>query len=61
MNEIKDSMVSGFAIVTSAGVLCDEQQRGIRYNVMETHLHADSIHRGAGQLIPTARRVYLAT
>lgn len=60
MNEIKDSVVAGFQIVTSSGVLCDEGMRGVRFDVHDTTLHADSIHRGAGQLIPASRRVLYA-
>lgn len=60
MNEIKDSMTSGWQIVTGGGVLCEEQMRGVRMNVVDAVLHADAIHRGGGQLIPAARRVYYA-
>jgi len=34
--------------------------RGIRFNIMDVTLHADAIHRGGGQVIPTARRVFYA-
>jgi len=34
--------------------------RGIRFNVLDVTLHADAIHRGGGQIIPTARRVFYA-
>jgi len=34
--------------------------RGIRFNIMDVALHADAIHRGGGQIIPTARRVFYA-
>merc|ERR1712151_275111 len=60
MHEIKDSMVTGFQVVTSNGVLCDETMRSMRINVMDTTLHPDSIHRGGGQIIPTSRRVFYA-
>jgi elongation factor 2 len=60
MNEIKDSCVAGFQIVTASGVLCDEGMRGVRFDIHDTTLHADSIHRGAGQIIPTARRCLYA-
>lgn len=60
MNEIKDSMESAFQWSTKEGVLCDESMRQVRINVMDVVLHADAIHRGGGQLIPTARRVYYA-
>lgn len=57
MNEIKDSCITGFNVVTANGVLCDETCRAIRFNVHDTNLHPDGIHRGGGQVIPTARRV----
>jgi len=60
MHEIKDSMVTGFQVVTNAGVLCDEGVRSMRINVNDTTLHPDTIHRGGGQLIPTSRRVFYA-
>lgn len=60
LNEIKDSVVAGFQWATKEGVLCDENMRGIRYNVHDVTLHADAIHRGGGQIIPTARRVLYA-
>ena len=34
--------------------------RGIRFNLYDVALHADAIHRGGGQIIPTARRVLYA-
>jgi len=43
--------------VTDTGILCDEQMRNVRFNVLDASLHADAIHRGGGQIIPTARRV----
>jgi elongation factor 2 len=55
--EIKESVVGGFAWATQNGPLCEEQMRGCRFNLMDVVLHADAIHRGMGQLMPTARRV----
>lgn len=54
--EIKDSMVSAFQWATREGVLCDENMRGLSFNITDVTLHADAIHRGAGQIMPTARR-----
>ena len=34
--------------------------RNIRFNLFDVALHADAIHRGGGQIIPTARRVLYA-
>merc|ERR1712168_564723 len=61
LNEIKDSCVAGFQWATKEGVMCDENMRGIRFNVKDATLHADAIHRGGGQVIPTARRVIYAS
>jgi len=60
LNEIKDSMVGGLQWVTKEGVLTGENMRGIRFNLYDVVLHADAIHRGGGQIIPTARRVFYA-
>jgi len=54
--EIKDSVVAGFQWATKEGVLCDENIRGVRFNLYDVALHTDAIHRGGGQIIPTARR-----
>lgn len=42
------------------GVLCEENLRGVRFNIYDVTLHADAIHRGGGQIIPTARRCLYA-
>jgi len=34
--------------------------RGCRFNILDVELHADAVHRGGAQIIPTARRVYYA-
>jgi len=60
LNEIKDSCVAGFQWATKEGVLCDENLRAVRFNLYDVALHADAIHRGGGQIIPTARRVLYA-
>jgi elongation factor 2 len=60
LNEIKDSCVAGFQLATNEGVLCDENMRGIRIDITDASLHADNIHRGGGQIIPTARRSFYA-
>jgi elongation factor 2 len=60
LNEIKDSCVAGFQWATKEGVLCDENLRGVRFDLHDVTLHADAIHRGGGQIIPTARRCFYA-
>lgn len=61
LNEIKDSMEAAFQWATKEGVMCGENWRNVRVNIMDVSLHADAIHRGGGQIIPTARRVFYAT
>jgi len=62
LNEIKDSVVSGFQWASREGPIAEEPMRSIRFNIMDVTLHADAIHRGGGQIIPTTRRVlYAAT
>merc|ERR1711939_1115424 len=53
LNEIKDSCVAAFNRATGEGPMMEEPMRGVP-------LHADAIHRGGGQLIPTCRRVLYA-
>jgi elongation factor 2 len=60
LNEIRDSMESAFQWATKEAVMTEENMRGIRFNILDIALHADAIHRGGGQIIPTARRVYYA-
>ena len=61
LNEIKDSMEAAFQWATKEGALTDENMRGIRFNIHDVTLHADAIHRGGGQIVPTARRVFYAS
>jgi len=60
LNEIKDSVVAGFQWAIKEGVLCEENMRATRFNIHDVTLHADAIHRGGGQIIPTARRCLYA-
>ncbi|MCQ2962425.1 MAG: GTP-binding protein [archaeon] len=61
LNEIRDSFESAFQNVTKEGVIAEESLRGVRFNIQDVELHNDSIHRGGGQIIPTARRVLYAS
>jgi len=61
LNEIKDSVEAAFQWATREGVMTDENMRGIRFNIYDVTLHADAIHRGGGQIIPTCRRVMYAS
>lgn len=61
MNEIKDSCENAFQWATKEGVMCEESMRGVRFNIIDTTLHPDAIHRGGGQIIQTARKCFYAS
>jgi elongation factor 2 len=60
LNEIRDSIENAFQWATREGVVAEENMRGVRYNILDVELHADAVHRGGAQIIPTARRVFYA-
>jgi elongation factor 2 len=61
LNEIKDNVCAGFIAGSSRGPLCEEPLRGVKLNLEDVVLHADTIHRGGGQIIPTVRNVLYAS
>ena len=61
LGEIRESVVAGFQWASKSSVLCDEQMRGVSFKLLDVTLHADAIHRGMGQIMPTARRVMFAS
>jgi len=58
MNEIKDSVVNAFQRATRKGVLIEETIRGLRVNIIDASMHADSNHRKEAQIGPMARRLF---
>jgi elongation factor 2 len=60
LNEIKDSMVGAFLQATMAGIICEEALRGVRFTITDITMHADAIHRGAGQIMPPTKRAIYA-
>jgi len=58
--EIKEHVASAFQWITKEGPLCEENMRAVKFNLMDVTMHADSIHRGAGQIAPPMRRVAFA-
>ncbi|KAI8093304.1 P-loop containing nucleoside triphosphate hydrolase protein [Halteromyces radiatus] len=54
---VKDSIRQGFQWGTREGPLCDEPIRGVKFKIIDAVLANEPIHRGGGQIIPTARRV----
>jgi len=60
MQEIKDHCCTAFQQATVEGILCGETLRGCRFDLVDVVMHADAIHRGANQMMPTMRRVLAA-
>merc|ERR1712032_1690339 len=58
--EIKESVVQGFNWATGCGPLAEEEMQGVRFNLEDVTMHADSIHRGMGQIFPPTRRCMYA-
>merc|ERR1712137_1485544 len=58
--DIKEHVTSAFQWATKEGPLCDENMRSVRFNLIDVTLHTDSIHRGAGQIMPPTRRACFA-
>jgi len=58
--EIKEHVTSAFQWATKEGPMCEENMRGIRFNIQDVTLHTDAIHRGAGQIMPPTRRCCFA-
>lgn len=54
---VKDSIIQGFRWATREGPLCEEPIRNVKFRLLNASLASDPISRGAGQIIPTARRV----
>ena len=57
LNTVKESVVQGFKWGCREGPLCDEPIRNTKFKILDALIAAEPIHRGGGQVIPTARRV----
>ena len=57
LGQVRDSIVQGFQWGCREGPLCDEPIRQTKFKVLDASIAEDPIHRGGGQIIPTARRV----
>eukprot|EP00095_Tigriopus_kingsejongensis_P010253 maker-scaffold178_size283195-snap-gene-0.10 protein:Tk10253 transcript:maker-scaffold178_size283195-snap-gene-0.10-mRNA-1 annotation:"116 kda u5 small nuclear ribonucleoprotein component" len=57
LGSVKDSIVQGFQWGTREGPLCEEPIRNGKFKILDAVIASEPIHRGGGQVIPTARRV----
>ena len=57
LSSVRDSIVQGFQWASREGPLCEEPMRNVKFKLLDSTIASESIHRGGGQIIPTARRV----
>ncbi|XP_065333503.1 116 kDa U5 small nuclear ribonucleoprotein component [Cloeon dipterum] len=57
LSSVKDSIVQGFQWGTREGPLCEEPIRNVKFKILDAVIAQEPLHRGGGQIIPTARRV----
>lgn len=51
------SSLQGFQWGSREGPLCDEPIRNVKFKILDANIASEALHRGGGQIIPTARRV----
>lgn len=57
---VRQTIKQGFQWATREGPLADEPVRNVKFRILDAQLAPEPIHRGGGQLIPTARRTCYA-
>ena len=57
---VRESIAQGFQWGCREGPLCDEPMRNVKFRILSAELAEEPIHRGGGQIIPTARRACYA-
>ncbi len=60
LNEVRDSIISGFRWTCEAGPLTQEPIRGVRINLVDAILHEDPVHRGPAQIMPATKQAIFA-
>ncbi len=56
LREVRDYINQGFRWAAKEGPLAGEPFYGVKFKITDVSLHEDPVHRGAGQIMPTARR-----
>jgi U5 small nuclear ribonucleoprotein component len=57
LSTVRSSVVQGFQWGCREGPLCDEPIRNVKFRLIDASIDPTPLHRGGGQIIPTARRV----
>lgn len=50
-------LLNSFQWGAREGPLCDEPIRNVKFKIVDARIAPEPLHRGSGQIIPTARRV----
>ncbi len=58
MKDIKGNVLSGFNGVILNGPLTGEKMRGVRFNITDTKVHSDPVHRGGSQVVPMTGKIF---
>ncbi|OWF52458.1 elongation factor 2-like [Mizuhopecten yessoensis] len=61
LQDIRDIVRAGFQWSTEEGVLCEENMRGVQFNIQDAHIHSDPAHRRGAQILPATRRCLMAS
>lgn len=56
LKSVQESVTLGFQWATREGPLCEEPVRAVKFRLLHATLSTEGTHRGAGQIIPAARR-----
>jgi U5 small nuclear ribonucleoprotein component len=57
LDQVKAPIVQAFHWATREGPLCEEPIRGVKFKLIHAKIADESMYRGGGQIIPTARKV----
>ncbi len=60
LSDVRDPVIATMQKCSRRGVLCDEELRGVRFNLLNAEAHADRAHRGDAQMQPMTRHGLLA-
>lgn len=53
---VKEHVIQGFQWACREGPLCEEAVRGVKFRLIDAVIAEGTVHRSAGQMIPTARK-----
>lgn len=56
LHDVKAPIVQAFQWTTREGPLCEEPIRGVKFKLIHAEIAEEAMHRGGGQIIPTARK-----